>query len=218
MATQQAEFLQLVKAASQNVKAARLLDADWPPGTLERADVALEETLGAVPVVATEDWSQFISGAAGLVGKTKWKSGSLGCDIFVPRGTIVRAPFAGHAKFELLPDIVGPHGEVTLVRGDGFTVRFRHVLAQGDEGDVALGQPVALVYDGSLDTLQWPLPGSPPPDGYQHVDVSVASRPDRIVRDGGMGGDINAYRYLFEQHGGIPRVAVIDHTPGPGVV
>jgi hypothetical protein len=42
MGQDQEQWLQLVQDASANVKAARLLDADWPEGTLEQADEALD--------------------------------------------------------------------------------------------------------------------------------------------------------------------------------
>lgn len=46
MSTQQAEWLALVQQASRDVQAARLLDAEWEPGTLEAADYALTAALG----------------------------------------------------------------------------------------------------------------------------------------------------------------------------
>lgn len=46
----QTKWLELVNNASANVKAARLLDADWPAGTLEQADAALDAALGSAPV------------------------------------------------------------------------------------------------------------------------------------------------------------------------
>jgi hypothetical protein len=49
MSTDQQQWLTLVEDASANVKAARLLDADWPAGTLETADEALDAALGAEP-------------------------------------------------------------------------------------------------------------------------------------------------------------------------
>lgn len=45
----QARWLELVNNASANVKAARLLDADWPAGTIETADAALDAALGGLP-------------------------------------------------------------------------------------------------------------------------------------------------------------------------
>src|SRR4051795_10317846 len=49
MGKDQARWLQLVQDASANVKAARLLDADWPEGTLEEADDALDAALAGEP-------------------------------------------------------------------------------------------------------------------------------------------------------------------------
>lgn len=49
MAKDQAQWTQLVQDASTKVKTARLLDADWPAGSLEDADVALDAALAGVP-------------------------------------------------------------------------------------------------------------------------------------------------------------------------
>lgn len=161
-----------------------------------------------------ENWANWLSGAVGLVGRIKWKPGSTGCDLFVPRGTIIRAPFAGHATFQQLPDMVGPHGELTLVRADGLTVRIRHELAAGDGGDVAWDQAIGIVYDPSLDLLTWPAGLPTPPDGYQHADLSLASDPSRLDPSGGAGGDINAFAYL-QQQGVLDGWTIVARTPGP---
>lgn len=47
--TEQSKWLALVQGASQNVKQARTLDADWPPNTLEQADAWLDEALAGQP-------------------------------------------------------------------------------------------------------------------------------------------------------------------------
>ena len=50
MRTDQAQWTTLVQDASAKVKAARLLDADWPAGSLEDADDALDEALAGQPI------------------------------------------------------------------------------------------------------------------------------------------------------------------------
>ena len=49
MGSQQAEWLSLVQDAAGKVQRARTLDADWPAGTLEAADEALQAALGGQP-------------------------------------------------------------------------------------------------------------------------------------------------------------------------
>jgi hypothetical protein len=49
MGQDQDQWLQLVQSASANVKQARTLDADWPEGTLEQADEALDAALASEP-------------------------------------------------------------------------------------------------------------------------------------------------------------------------
>lgn len=49
MGADQAQWNTLVQSASAAVKRARQLDADWPAGTLEDADDALDEALAGVP-------------------------------------------------------------------------------------------------------------------------------------------------------------------------
>jgi hypothetical protein len=51
MGADQAQWTTLVQDASAKVKAARLLDADWPAGSLEDADAALDAALAGVPPI-----------------------------------------------------------------------------------------------------------------------------------------------------------------------
>jgi hypothetical protein len=188
--------------------------------------------------VPDEVWATLVSGAQGLAGAKKWYTGpnANGIDIFVRRGTIVRAPFAGTVKFEQVPG--GPMliGQLTLTHSDGRTVRYRHVAVSqqqlavfgfkflvGPDGKLPEDQYVnqgqalskVLVNDPSMDILHWP-PGYPtPPDGYQHLDLSLASHPSRMDPTGGAGGDVNAYQHIWGKKGGIPGIQIIPRTPGP---
>ncbi len=199
----------------------------------------VDTTLPPPPTGSDEDWVNLLSGAPGLAGKQKWyappKPNANGIDIFVKRGTIVRAPFAGTVRFEQVPG--GPMliGQMTLVHADGRTVRYRHVAVTQQQmsqfriayvhldGDIPTpleveqGQMLSVVYisDPSMDILRWP-PGYPtPPDGYQHLDLSLASHPTRMDPTGGAGGDVNAYAHIWERRGGIPHIQIIPKTPGP---
>lgn len=49
MGADQARWTTLVQSASDSVRQARTLDADWPPGTLEEADDALTAALAGTP-------------------------------------------------------------------------------------------------------------------------------------------------------------------------
>jgi murein DD-endopeptidase MepM/ murein hydrolase activator NlpD len=156
-----------------------------------------------------EDWYDIVSDATGLTGQLKWLSGSTGMDIFVARGTVVKAPFAG--------TITGGVGSsVVLTADNGFTARFLHVAPLvRTNTKVQLGQPLATVNDSSLDILRWPGGQyGTPPDGYQHLDLSLATNPSGLNWQGGAGGNLNSYQYVTT-HGGIANMQVISKTPGP---
>ncbi len=217
-----------VKLYSQQIKALLPKDDTAPPEPVDPT---------------AENWKDLLSQAPGLAGKQKWYApphpNANGIDIFVKRGTIVRAPFAGTVKFEQVPG--GPLliGQLTLVHADGRTVRYRHVavtsaqLAQFDmtyrkleirQGlelpavqTVEQGQmlSVVLVSDPSMDMLRWPAGYPKPPDGYQHLDLSLASHPSLMDPTGGAGGNVNAYAHIWGKMGGIPHISIIERTPGP---
>lgn len=65
MGTDQAQWTTLVQEASANVKAARLLDADWPAGTLEAADEALAAALADAPEPPVSHYQGFAVSYAG---------------------------------------------------------------------------------------------------------------------------------------------------------
>lgn len=162
----------------------------------------------------SEDWAHLHGGAPGLVGQQKWLPGSTGIDVFVRRGTPVYAPFAGTWRWQQVPGGPAPIGEGLLVRQDGFCARFRHVARRAADGPVAPGALLAVVHDPGLDLLRWPPGYPPPPDGYQHNDLSLATAPERLDPRGGAGGDIPAFAYIWER-GGIANTQVIARTPGP---
>ncbi len=163
-----------------------------------------------------ENWADLVSGAPGIAGQEKWRPGSLGMDVFVRRGTEVKAPFAGTIS------TVGTTG-VIITADSGWAVRFVHVSRiapippispiHGDR--VELGQVVATVNDPILDTLHWP--GGQygiAPDGFQHLDISTATNRSRLSMIPGDGGDVPTYPYT-RIRGGIRNIVIIPRTPGP---
>jgi hypothetical protein len=212
---------QLTKLCNDNIAFA----ADIQSGLgmiYEHAQVALD-TLpkvdpGPTPDPDAEDWSLLLSEAAGLVGKEKWLPGSKGSDLFVRRGTVVRAPHDCTVRVTQVPIGGGlVVGEATLIYPDGRAVRFRHDVSKvADGAQVKKGDAVAVVYDYSMDLLRWPRAGYPtPPDGYQHLDLSLATSASRLDPTGGAGGDVDTYDYIWGQRGGLPNFTVIERTPGP---
>ena len=138
----------------------------------------------------------------GVYGQQKW-SGSNAVDIFVRRGSVVRAPTAG----VFMP---GP-GMTLIFRGDnGLNLMFRHTQPMGPPGRVQAGQSIMTVGDPMLDTLgPIPLPGAP--DGWQHIEMSV-SRSGNFAPTPGGGGDVNPFQFL-QSIGYQGRV--VPRTPGP---
>lgn len=158
-----------------------------------------------------ESWTELVSQAVGLTGYQKWLPGSTGMDVFVERGTLVRSPIAG------IVSVIMPY-EITITALNGrVAVRCRHGVPLVPIGEEVIpGQPVAEVNDPSLDRLRWPGGqfGPPPPSGYQHLDLSVATSFRGLRVQGGAGGDINAFDYVYD-HGGLPNMTIIRRTPGP---
>lgn len=191
----------------------RMLEAVIPQvDDLEGQAPPVDPPMPAPPV---EAWGTLVSGASGLAGRTKWLYGSKGVDIFVRRNTIVTAPRDCHITFQQVPG--GPLliGQMILQFSDGTAARYRHVSSQvGSQADAYAGKDVALVSDASMDMLHWPAGYPTPPDGYQHLDLSLASSVARLDPTGGAGGDVDADDYLMS-HGGLPGMQWISHTPGP---
>jgi hypothetical protein len=193
---------------------ARLLSIAIP-----QVDVLEAQTPGPDPEPGNddEDWANLLSGAPGLAGRQKWLAGSTGCDLFVRRGTVVRAPQEGTFHFQMLPvPGIGAIGEWMLEYPDGRAVRGRHCaqpqVANGAR--VTRGQPLCIVSDQTMDMLRWPAGYPAPPDGYQHLDISLASSVSRLNPAGGAGGDVDADTHIWSK-GGIPNIRLIDRTPGP---
>lgn len=204
-------------------------DASWVPYTLERAQDNLADAIaflgGELPQPETQpetpapssDWGNILSGAQGIAGRNKWYVGpdANGIDIFVPRYTVFRAPKECQMYFSTVQGGPGMVGEMILVFRDGSAARARHVVPMQEPGYYAIGTPLAYVYDTNLDMLRWPQGYGTPPDGYQHLDLALASAPERLNPAGGAGGDWNAYHVLWELLGGIPNITIIPRTPGP---
>jgi hypothetical protein len=208
--SQQAEWQARVQTASSTVKAARLLDADWPVGTLEEADAALDAALAGA---ALPPFVLPIANGA-VYGKTKWLPGSLGCDLFMKRGMPVVAPADC-----LVEEVLGGTGqeggdELILSLPDrSWAWRYRHTRAAVTVGQhVNQGDTVGEVFDPSLDTLP-PVPAwdEPMPDGWQHLDLSVNRGSDQFNPQGGSGGNVSAYDWLVAlgYHGRL-----LPRTPG----
>ncbi len=219
---------QLAETALDNVRAARNDPAgQWPPGTLEAADEALTALLGAgpyepppeqvpLPEPVDEDWANLLSGAAGIGGANKWQPGSTGCDLFVARGTIVTCPHRAYVTFQSVPGGPMPIGEMLLQYDDGRAVRYRHVQSvMTGNGWANQGAAVAIVYDPSMDLLHWPAGYPTPPDGYQHLDLSLATSAAKLNPTGGAGGDVDADYHIWVERGGIPNIQIVSRTPGP---
>ncbi len=111
-----------------------------------------------------------------------------------------------------------PIGEMLLQYDDGRAVRFRHVVGVVPSGNwYAQGAPVAQVYDPSMDLLRWPAGYPTPPDGYQHLDLSLATSAAKLNPQGGAGGDVDADYHIWVEAvpPGIPNISIVPRTPGP---
>ncbi len=153
-------------------------------------------------------------GDGAVYGKTKWLVGSLGCDMFVKRGTPVYSPDDCIVE-EVIPGVGASGGaEIIVSKPDhSWAWRYRHVQATVRLNDrVSRGQMVATVFDESMDWLGHTPPGFPAPDNYQHLDLSVAKGTNQFSPQGGGGGNYNSYTWLQEQG---YKGTVVARTPGP---
>jgi hypothetical protein len=211
---------ELIQEASDRVKAVRADPAaEWPEGSLEAADAALDAALGGMPTDPANpppQAPQFVAPLApgAIYGQTKWLAGSLGCDLFVVRGTPVFAPVDC-----VIEEVLGGQGlsggdELILATSDRqLSFRYRHTVAECRVGDYfEAGERLGHVGDDSLDLLG-PTPAwFPAPDGYQHLDLSVAYGTDQFSPQGGGGGNVSAYDWLRA----IGYVGTVyTRTPGP---
>ncbi len=188
---------------------AQIMDHDIGPlaDVADQIDALLEPSPPAPP--------QFVAPlAAGAVyGQTKWLPGSLGCDLFCPRGTPVVAPADC-----IIEEVIGGSGlqggdELILSLPDhSWAWRYRHTAAAHPVGYRAKqGETVGLVGDDSLDQLCRP-PVRNMPDGWQHLDLSVNQGTDQFSPQGGGGGNVSAYQWLQTLH---YQGAMMVRTPGP---
>lgn len=140
----------------------------------------------------------------GVYGAQKWSSpmGSNAVDIFVPRGTPVRAPVSG----TLQP---GQNGQLILIGDNGLSFAFRHGMTTA-QGHVQAGQQIGIVNDPGLDSLGR-APWGNMPDNYQHLEMSV-SRGNYFPATPGGGGSVDAAQWL-DSIG--YRGSKISKTPGP---
>ncbi len=179
----------------------------------DQIDALLDEEPS--PPVPVPPAAQFVAPLANgaIYGKTKWLPGSLGCDLFVKRGTPVVAPADC-----IIEEVLGGSG---LQGGDELIIslpdhswawRYRHTAATHKVGYHAKqGEQVGTVGDASLDQLCAP-PVRNMPDGWQHLDLSVAKGTDQFSPQGGGGGNYSAYQWL--QSLGY-QGTVMSRTPGP---
>ncbi len=195
---------------------AKIMDKDVGPfaDVADQIDDAADEPSPPVPVPpppAVQFVAPLANGA--VYGKTKWLPGSLGCDLFVPRGTPVVAPADC-----VIEEVLGGSGlqggdELILSLPDhSWAWRYRHTAATHPVGYRAKqGEQVGTVNDRSLDQLCAP-PVRNMPDGWQHLDLSVAKGTDQFSPQGGGGGNMSSYQWL--QTIGY-QGTVMSRTPGP---
>lgn len=177
-----------------------------------------------VPTPTPPPMAQFIvpvpNGA--IYGKTKWLPGSLGCDLFLPRGSVVVAPAEC-----VIEEIIGGYGisggaEMILSLPDkSWAWRYRHIATfQGMRVGMTVrqGLELATINDASLDQLgkipAWAVQqsGGVFPDGWQHLDLSVNRGTDQFAPTGGGGGNVSAYQWLV----GLGYTGIVlARTPGP---
>jgi hypothetical protein len=135
--------------------------------------------------------------------------------MFCRRGVEFYAPVDG-----VVEEVIGGSGlsggaELIMATPDRqLAFRFRHVqsgLAVGTR--VSQGQVLGIVRDDVLDTLgalpRWAVGF---PDGWQHLDLSVAYGTDQFSPQGGGGGNVSSYDWL--QAIGY-QGTVWTRTPGP---
>lgn len=153
----------------------------------------------------------------GVFAPQKWLPGSLGCDVFLPRGTRIPAPWDC-----VVEEVIGGQGisggaELIIARPDKSEAqRWRHCQAlSGIRVGMAVlrGQDLAQVLDTSLDSLgALPAWAGPMPDHWQHWDLSYNVGSDQFAPTGGGGGNRSAYQWLID-NGYQGRI--LARTPGP---
>ncbi|HLH25203.1 MAG TPA: hypothetical protein VK066_21995 [Chloroflexota bacterium] len=144
----------------------------------------------------------------GLYGRHKWVPGSNGVDVFLPRGTEVRAPVAGLvvAPAAVVLPFPPPVPSVALRGDSGLSFFMGHVQPLVYPGtQVQAGDLLAVIDDPGLDQLTSAGPG---PSGWQHVDLNVSD----VGAFTWYGGDVPASQWL---QGTGYQGTLVDRTPGP---
>lgn len=148
----------------------------------------------------------------GVYGMSKWLPGSQGADIFLPRGSPIRANQGGTVLKAMGGTGLSQGAEMIVQFDDGTMARFRHVQPGIQGGRFKAGQVLGTVNDSSMDMLSRQVAQQiGAPDGFQHLDLSI-SRSGNFDPTGGGGGDINSAQWL--QSKGY-RGKVVGQTPGP---
>lgn len=185
---------------------------------------ALVDALDPAPPEPTPTPPQFVSPVppGAIYGRNKWLPGSLGCDLFLKRGSPICAPADC-----VIEEIIGGQGinggaEMILALPDkSWAWRFRHVQASTNVRvgtRPKQGQQVGVVMDTSLDLLgaipAWAVAeaGQQYPDRYQHCDLSVDKGGDQFAPTGGGGGNVDADQWMLSL--GYQGV-LVSRTPGP---
>ena len=183
-----------------------------PPVFAAVTSQGTEAATGAAPPVSAAeppadlfpDWLP----SGGLYGREKWVPGSNGVDVFLPRGTEIRAPVAGLvvAPASMVQPAPPPVPAVALRGDNGLSFYMGHVRALVPAGArVAAGALLAVIDDPALDRLGSDGPG---PSGWQHVDLNVSLQ----GRFTWYGGDVPASPWL--QQTGYEGT-LVDRTPAP---
>lgn len=167
-------------------------------------------------MVGSDGWGAEWLPTGGIYGAQKWSGPGNDIDVFVPKGSVIRAPADGVVN-QIGQAIMGPMGALPgLIFSDqrGLSARMVHVQPLVGPGTrVRKGQPIAQVADPSMDML------SPAPiralggQDYNHIDLAFASSPNGFrYGSPSEGGDVNAVQWL-QSHGYQGRQ--VARTPGP---
>jgi hypothetical protein len=148
--------------------------------------------------------------SGGVFGMQKWTGGQA-ADIFLPRNSPITANIGGRVVQAIPGTGLQQGAEMGIMFDDGTNVRFRHVQPNLPAGArFGPGTNLARIFDSSMDMLSRNVAASiGAPDGYQHLDLALASSP------GGFqfaGGDIAAPSWL-QSMGYQGRI--VPRTPGP---
>lgn len=148
--------------------------------------------------------------AGGLYGHQKW-DGTNDVDVFLPRGTPIRANIGGTVLQAVPGNGLQGRGYVQVRFDNGLFATFVHTQPTV-QGRFAAGQNIGTINDDSMNMLRWPGGQfGQAPDGYQHTDIRLSMR-GPVGGGPGNAGEINASQYL-QQNGYQGRL--VGRTPGP---